>query len=155
MKRVFAFCILFLAISYSSFAQNKGKTIPEPKNWADYKPEVMDLIVVKSVQFEKWAENDKSKKIEFTSETYSRLDEIAKFLILNPLVRIEIRSHSETSGEFGKRLTDNQAKVIRDYLVAKNIQSFRLNATGYANTMPSEEWRNDRIEIRILSISED
>ncbi len=155
MKRVIAFFALFLAISCSIFAQNKWKAMPEPKDWSNYETKVNDLVVAKSIRFEKGTEKDSRKTVEFTEKTYEYLDEIAKFLILNPSVRIEIRSHSEGDGEFGNRLTSSRAKAIADYIIAKGIQSFRLNATGYSNTMPSEEWGNDRVEFKILSISED
>ncbi len=152
MKRIIAFLVLFLAISYSISAQNKWKAIPEPK-WETYQAQVNEIIVIKSIKFEKGGKSNNTTEI--TKKTQKNLDKIAVFLAKNSKIRLEIRSHTTESGVAGNQLSTNRAKVISDYLVSKTIQSFRLNATGYANTMPSEEWGNDRVEFRILTISED
>ncbi len=117
-----------------------------------------DKLIYTNIEFEKAAAGtDASAAVEFTEESYAILDKWAEFLILNKAVRIEIRAHVDgTSSDFAKRVTDNRAKVISDYLANKAVQTFRLNPVGYGATIPNASGgNNERIEFRILSITED
>jgi outer membrane protein OmpA-like peptidoglycan-associated protein len=95
------------------------------------------------------------------------LRKLLETLLKNPNIKIEIQGHvcctknkedglDLSTGE--KKLSENRAKFIYDYLVGKGISANRLRYKGYGRTMPkapeerneAEEQMNRRVEIKIL-----
>ena len=64
------------------------------------------------------------------------LDKLAKILIDNPEVRIEIGSHTDSRGtsESNMVLSQNRSESVMAYLIAKGIAKSRLVAKGYGET---------------------
>lgn len=65
------------------------------------------------------------------------LDKLAKILIDNPAVRIEIGSHTDSraTAEYNLDLSQKRSESVVDYLVSKGIDRNRLVAKGYGETM--------------------
>ncbi len=64
------------------------------------------------------------------------LDKLAKILIENPEVRIEIGSHTDSRGssESNMILSQNRSESVMAYLIGKGIAKSRLVAKGYGET---------------------
>jgi outer membrane protein OmpA-like peptidoglycan-associated protein len=98
-----------------------------------------------------------SNYCELTDPSYDRLDYLAELLIKNPALRIEINSHTGTdlSMEYALQLTRNRANLIRDYLLAKGCYSGYILAVGLGKSQFQAGRKNDRIELKVLSLREE
>ncbi|HOZ30806.1 MAG TPA: OmpA family protein, partial [Bacteroidales bacterium] len=97
---------------------------------------------------------------EIDNKSLAVLDGFAEFLIDNPTVKIEIRGHTDNTGNVQSNMTlsSNRAKSVYDYLISKSISRDRLRYQGYGPNKPiasnkTEEGRakNRRTEFYILS----
>ena len=81
--------------------------------------------------------------------------------ILNayPRMRIEVGGHTDGKGtvEYNKKLSENRARAVVEYLISKGLEPRRLQYKGYGKSKPiapndTEEGRsqNRRVEITIL-----
>jgi outer membrane protein OmpA-like peptidoglycan-associated protein len=75
-------------------------------------------------------------------------------------MRIEISGHTDNRGsaELNQKLSENRAKAVVDYLVAKGINPSRLEYKGYGKDQPiatndtdAGRQENRRTEFKILS----
>jgi len=87
------------------------------------------------------------------------LNKLVEFLNKNPTLVIEIGGHTDNVGndQANMLLSENRAKSVVDFLVAKGIIVTRLQAKGYGETIPkgdnsTEKGReeNRRTEFRIV-----
>ncbi len=64
------------------------------------------------------------------------LDKLAKILIDNPEVRIEVGSHTDSraTAEYNMKLSQNRSESVMAYLIGKGIAKSRLVAKGYGET---------------------
>jgi outer membrane protein OmpA-like peptidoglycan-associated protein len=94
--------------------------------------------------------------------SYDVLDEIHDFLNNNPGVIIEVGGHTNNvpKDEYCIQLSTQRAKAVVDYLVNKGINTKRLAYVGYGkkypigtNATPEGRKRNQRVEIKIISIN--
>ena len=101
-----------------------------------------------------------SSHFEYQSEKV--LDELYRFLVNNPSVRVEIGGH--TNGiphhAYCDKLSEARAKAVADYLIEKGIAERRVPYRGYGKRKQVATNRtklgrelNQRVEIRILSVS--
>jgi outer membrane protein OmpA-like peptidoglycan-associated protein len=90
---------------------------------------------------------------------YVELDSIAKVLIANPGLRVEIGGHTDASQSSADdmHLSTLRAEAVRNYLVARGVPFQQVVATGYGSTMPRTadttprgRAANRRIELRPL-----
>ncbi len=86
-----------------------------------------------------------------------------------PDMKVEIRSHTDSraSDMYNARLSENRARAVVDYLIARGVQPRRLISKGYGETelitncpdnvicSENEHQQNRRTEFRILSIGQD
>ncbi|NDF97775.1 MAG: OmpA family protein, partial [Chitinophagia bacterium] len=88
-------------------------------------------------------------------------DKLAGLLQENPTIKIEIGGHTDNVGKAVDNLTlsDQRAKAVVDYLLAKKIDPARLSAKGYGITQPvadnnTPEGRalNRRTEMKITGL---
>jgi OmpA-OmpF porin, OOP family len=95
------------------------------------------------------------------SESYPQLKKLAKTLTATPGLQIEIAGHTDNVGDrrLNQALSENRARVIRNYLIRSGISENRLNPTGYGDTRPaapndSEEnkRKNRRVEFVVLAL---
>ncbi|NRA12150.1 MAG: OmpA family protein, partial [Crocinitomicaceae bacterium] len=105
-------------------------------------------------------------------ESQAELDTIAKFLIANPNIIIEVGVHLDTRvpDHYSKRLDEIRAHTVKSYLEFNGVNSQQLKSVGYMANQPIiaeseiEKMRsrkekdaahqtNRRTEFKILSIS--
>lgn len=100
--------------------------------WPKRKP-----IILNNVNFE-------SDKTTISKEALSELDKLAASL-KNKYTRIEIRGHSDNSGNEERNLilSEERAKFIADYLISKSIASERVFYKGFGSTLPIASNNNE------------
>lgn len=66
-----------------------------------------------------------------------QLDKIVTFMKEHPTVKIDVRSHTDSRGpeKQNQLLSENRAREIMAYLIKKGIDSKRLTAKGYGESM--------------------
>ena len=88
---------------------------------------------------------------------YVELDSIAKILVANPNLRVEIGGHTDEGGSpaDNMHLSNLRAEAVRNYLVAKGVPFQQMVARGYGDSMPRTpdttprgRAANRRVEIR-------
>ncbi len=104
--------------------------------------------------------NFESNSAELTALSRYQLDMLAEVLNKYPEMSIEIRGHTDNTGEpeSNMQLSEQRAQKVKSYLTDKGISESRLSAAGYGQTQPAatndtEEGReqNRRIEFRIVT----
>jgi OmpA-OmpF porin, OOP family len=92
-------------------------------------------------------------------ESFIELDRVVALLNENKSIEIEMSAHTDSKGsdEYNFKLSDNRAKSVREYIVAKGIAASRIVSKGYGETKPmstneTDEGRqlNRRVEFTIL-----
>ncbi|MDP4267189.1 MAG: OmpA family protein [Bacteroidota bacterium] len=110
------------------------------------------VFTLKNVNFD-------SGKTTLKYESYKALKELVDAMKLKKTLVIEIGGHTDNTGNSEKnlRLSEERAKVVRDYLIKHGIDAKRVSAKGYGDTKPiasndTEEGRkkNRRTEVVIL-----
>ena len=105
-------------------------------------------FVLDGVQFD-------TGKATLTADSHARLDTIVEYLSHKPSATIEISGHTDNVGgnKKNKKLSQQRADAVRDYLVAKGIDASRIKAVGYGderpiapNDTPEGRQQNRRIE---------
>lgn len=100
-----------------------------------------------------------TNKFNLEKASIGELERLFLFMAQNPQVRIEISGHTDNVGsaQYNKTLSENRAKAVADYLIAKGIAAERIVAIGYGLEKPvadnlTEEGRarNRRTEMKIL-----
>ncbi len=98
-------------------------------------------------------------KYELKKESLTELNEISKFLALNPSIKIEISGHTDNTGteSNNQQLSLKRANSVAEYLRKQGIDPVRILQKGHGAQKPikpndSEENRqqNRRIEFRII-----
>lgn len=71
-------------------------------------------------------------------EAIPALDEAARVMNMHPDLKVEIQGHTDNVGspEYNQKLSERRAKAVQDYLIGAGIDSNRLKAVGYGETMP-------------------
>ena len=96
---------------------------------------------------------------ELTVSARSTLNRQVAFLSLNPDLMIVIEGHADERGtrEYNLALGDRRATAVRDYLVAKGINSARVRTVSYGKERPavagSDEaaWAKNRRAATVLN----
>lgn len=105
-------------------------------------------FVLQGVQFD-------TGKATLTADSHARLDSIVEYLTHKPSATIEVSGHTDNVGgnKKNKKLSQQRADAVRDYLVAKGIDPGRIKAVGYgderpiaSNDTPEGRQQNRRIE---------
>ncbi len=100
-----------------------------------------------------------SDKTMLLKESNAALDKLVSFLESNKTMKVEIRGHTDNTGDEKKnqKLSEGRAKAIVDYLISKKIDKSRLSYKGFGSTQPiapndNEEGKqkNRRVEFIIL-----
>jgi len=99
-------------------------------------------------------------KTVLLKESSVALDKLVTQLQTNKTMKIEIRGHTDNTGDeaANQKLSEARAKAIVDYLIAKKIEANRLTYKGFGSTQPiapndSDEGKkkNRRVEFAITS----
>jgi OOP family OmpA-OmpF porin len=76
------------------------------------------------------------------------LDGVVAVLKRNPTLRVEIQGHTDNIGSeaSNRKLSENRARAVMEYLVKKGVEAERLSAAGYGSSRPIAS--NDTLEGR-------
>ncbi|MBR4432726.1 MAG: OmpA family protein, partial [Paludibacteraceae bacterium] len=97
-------------------------------------------------------------KAVIKKKSYPLLDKIAATFIENSGYIIEVQGHTDNIGtdEVNKRLSQQRADAVMNYLIKKGVPAERLSAVGYGPTMPIADnktkagrAKNRRVEFKI------
>ncbi len=92
------------------------------------------------------------------------LETVANSLNKYPNSLIDVYGHTDSTGSDGynQTLSENRARVVADYLIARGVNRARIRSTGFGKTQPvanneTAEGRaaNRRVEIKIVPVSQD
>ena len=93
-------------------------------------------------------------------DAYKKLDVIAKIMKLNPNMTIELGGHTDAIGISKRNQLQSEERAIsaKSYLVAKGIESTRVETNGYSNTQPVTDNKSDasrqlnrRVDIKVIT----
>lgn len=110
-------------------------------------------VVLKNIFFD-------PNKYELRTESEAELNAVVQLLKDNPTLRIQINGHTDNSGNTAdnKTLSENRARAVTSYLVAKGIAPGRLSSKGFGdsqpisdNATPEGRARNRRTELSVIS----
>jgi outer membrane protein OmpA-like peptidoglycan-associated protein len=85
------------------------------------------------------------------------LGEVARSLVANPQVRVEVAGHTDSTGSraVNERLSLARAESVKAYLIENGVTAGQLEVQGYASTQPvatnktaSGRAQNRRVELR-------
>jgi outer membrane protein OmpA-like peptidoglycan-associated protein len=85
------------------------------------------------------------------------LEEVARSLVANPGVRVEVAGHTDSTGPraLNERLSLARAESVKAFLVENGVAADRMTVQGYASTQPvatnrtaSGRAQNRRVELR-------
>ena len=111
------------------------------------------IVLLEYVTFE-------TAKSSLTPLSRYQLGDVAKVLKDNPELRIELRGHTDSTGddEGNMALSQSRAATVFNYLVGKGIAASRLVSTGYGETLPMGDnstaegkAENRRTELKVLT----
>ena len=97
--------------------------------------------------------------ITLSSKSFSSLDKLVELLKVKQGMHIRLAAHSDNKGDTNEKqkLTEKQAKSVKEYLVSHGIAEERLGIIGYggrypmvSNETPQGREKNRRIEIEIV-----
>jgi len=92
-------------------------------------------------------------------ESFSELNRLIKFLKKNPEMKIEIAGHTDNIGtpEYNKKLSQQRANSVKEYLLKNGIESQKLVSEGYGQTKPIQtnetvegRAKNRRVEFKVI-----
>jgi OOP family OmpA-OmpF porin len=128
--------------------------------------EVTKEVVVekpmKAMMMDKWVligVNFDFDSAKLKAESYPILYDVAKTLLENPEIKVEIQGYCDYIGSdaYSQQLSEDRAETVKMFLVSKGVDQNRLTTVGYGRRNPvadnkTEEGRamNRRIEFRIL-----
>jgi outer membrane protein OmpA-like peptidoglycan-associated protein/Tol biopolymer transport system component len=77
-------------------------------------------------------------KATLRPESNIELDKLVDFLQKNPTLKIELGGHTDTRGDDKEnlKLSNDRAKAVFDYAIAKGVDGKRLTFKGYGETKP-------------------
>lgn len=140
----------YIYMDMVSVEEYKEITLKNYNSGADLKKG--DRYVLKDVVFE--TALDKLK-----GESFASLDDLAKRLIENPTLRLEVSGHTDNTGDesVNRLFAKSRAEAVVNYLIAKGVKSNQLVVEGKGSSMNiainnSEKNRekNRRTEIQVL-----
>jgi outer membrane protein OmpA-like peptidoglycan-associated protein len=85
------------------------------------------------------------------------LQDVARSLVSNPTVRVEVAGHTDSTGSrrVNERLSLARAESVKAFLVENGVDADRMEVRGYASTQPvasnrtaSGRAQNRRVELR-------
>jgi len=130
-------------------------SVPKIVYFEDIKTlKVGDKIVLKNILYD----FDKST---LRPESIDEINKLITFMQERPTLRIEISSHTDNKGSarYNKKLSEDRAKSVVNYLLEKGIAADRLEAKGYGFDEPiatndTDEGRqmNRRTEFMVLGL---
>ena len=102
----------------------------------------------------------KFNKSTILVKSYPLLDEVAQVLRENPNIKIRIEGHTDSKGgdRYNKKLSEERAASVLDYLRGQGVEGMRMESIGFGEERPIEDnatetgrAANRRVEIHITS----
>ena len=77
-------------------------------------------------------------KATIRPDSFPRLDALVEYMTHKKTTRLEISGHTDNAGKkaVNKKLSQQRADAVRDYLVSKGIGADRIKAVGYGDEKP-------------------
>jgi len=122
------------------------------KNFALDKVEVGKKMVLENIYFE-----TNSSKLKASS--YPELNRVVRLMKNNPRIKLEISGHTDNVGSYlaNKRLSEDRARSVVEYLQKQGVSASRLTFKGYSftqpiapNDTPEGRQKNRRVEFKVL-----
>jgi outer membrane protein OmpA-like peptidoglycan-associated protein/tetratricopeptide (TPR) repeat protein len=110
-------------------------------------------IVLKNIFFD-------PNKYNLMPESDAELDQVVQLMKDNPTLKIQINGHTDNSGNAADNITlsENRARAVTTYLIARGIAATRLVAKGWGDTKPISDnstpegrAKNRRTELTVIS----
>ncbi len=101
-----------------------------------------------------------TRKAKIKKISFPLLDEVAQALLDRPTIEVSIDGHTDSQGtdKFNLKLSQDRAKSVRNYLIAKGIDPARMGSRGFGESVPIADNRtaagraeNRRVEFLITS----
>jgi outer membrane protein OmpA-like peptidoglycan-associated protein len=136
------FVTMRLTLTYIPPAPPEGSDKEDPK------------LILEGVVFD-------TAKSTLKPESFPHLEKVVEFMTYKPSAIIELSGHTDSKGnaEKNKKLSEDRAMAVRDYIIKKGIDDDRIIAIGYGQERPiasndTEEGRqkNRRTEAREIGI---
>ncbi|MBO7413533.1 MAG: OmpA family protein [Fibrobacter sp.] len=97
---------------------------------------------------------------KLTQRSFGTLNDVARLMKKFPGASLEVQGHTDNTGkdDYNMDLSQRRAQTVVDYLVKRGVESSRLRAVGYGNTMPiasnnSKEGRQINRRVEMVPIS--
>tara|TARA_B100000795_G_scaffold268894_1_gene256825 strand:+ start:3003 stop:5129 length:2127 start_codon:yes stop_codon:yes gene_type:complete len=146
--------------------KSENLIVPKNSTFSSIKKEIVlapieanESIVLNNVFYE-------FNSSKLTKDSKIELDKLFSLLANNPTIKVEIQGHTDSKGNnsYNRKLSQNRAESVRDYIINKGISTKRIEAKGYGEKLPiarnenadgsdNEKGRalNRRIELKIVS----
>jgi len=148
-----------LAKIQASAPSQGDKTTIQTVNPVESLTEVKKEEIKKVLTFATRSISFKTASAELTTGSFGALDQVAKLLLDNPEVKLELSGHTDNTGNEERNLALSKARAgaVKSYLLAQGVDSGRVNSEGYGSNRPisnneTEQGRalNRRVEMRIV-----
>ncbi len=100
-----------------------------------------DLVVAPIEKGKSYTLNDilfGTNSFELTAKAKFVIDQFIEFLQESPNVKIEIQGHTDNEGDPAANVTlsENRARAVMDYIIAKGLNIERITSKGYGQAKP-------------------
>jgi outer membrane protein OmpA-like peptidoglycan-associated protein len=111
-----------------------------------------EIVIEEKIYFE-------TNKAVILSKSYSILNSVAQAMKDYDRISVEVQGHTDSDGSasYNRKLSDERANSVRQYLIEAGISEDRLQAKGYGedkpidtNATPEGKERNRRVEFKIV-----
>lgn len=77
-------------------------------------------------------------KATLQPQSFPVLDAAAAAMLGQPTMRVELAGHTDWKGsdQYNKRLSERRVETVRQYLISRGVQAYRLEAYGYGESVP-------------------
>ena len=150
----------FHAVGKDYVAESQNLDLTDVKNYREMNGTDLKLIPLEEGQIGRLTNLFfDTGKAELRPESSPELDRITLTFNENPKLIMEIGGHTDNVGgdEPNKKLSQDRADSVREYLIGKGIEPDRVQTKGYGESKPiapneTEEGRqtNRRVEFKIL-----
>lgn len=102
-----------------------------PKDYKDVVVTDSAVVIRQQVHFE-------TNKAVIRPNSFALLDTVAQVLMDYPNIRVEVQGHTDDRGSDRRnlKLSQQRADAVREYLMGRGVEPFRMTARGYGESRP-------------------